>query len=113
MDDLIKRLQEAEAGSRELDIAVMREAGLSMSMIGLTVPSYTTSLDAIVALIGEKIGGGYRIDHSDGPDGRADVWIWFPGNSSGGVHGEAWTAPAAACVALLSAIRQQEGGEHG
>lgn len=130
---LIDTIQEAESGSRDLDaeICIALQYGGENSAgaqnvrtddewegdllfeIGTEeccnpIPKLTTSLDAIVALIGEKIGGGYRIDHSDGPEGRADAWIWRPGNSGGGVHGEAWSAPIALCVALLTALQSQE-----
>jgi len=102
MDSLIKRLREAEAGSRELDIAVMREAGLSMSMIGLTVPGYTTSLDAIVALIGEKLPGcewevGYDSAAQRYSAATNPIW-WF----------DAPTPALSLCVALLEALQSQE-----
>lgn len=70
-------------------------------------PLYTTSLDAILALIGEKVGGGYRVDASGG---SVDAWIWRKGTSRGGIYGEAWTAPLALCIALLRALKEKETG---
>lgn len=111
--ELIARLEKSESGSRLLDEAMfdaVRET--DEPQIIFDYPAYTTSLDAIVALIEEKVGGGYRIDASDGPQGRADAWVWRKGTSMGGFWGDAWSPPLALCIALLRAL-DQNGGDHG
>lgn len=105
MSDLIKRLQEAESGSRELDVAVMRESGLSMSMMARDCPSYTTSLDSIVALIGEKLPGQFWAV-SEHPDGFvATIGGPFVSETRAVTFG---TAPLALGIALLTALQSQE-----
>lgn len=126
MSDLIKRLQEVEAGSRELDAEIcvaLRYGGENSSgaenvrtdpdwegdllfEIGTEaccnpLPRLTTSLDAIVALIGEKLPG-------------RDWSIAQDENRCSGFAGQpcghwANTPALALCAALLSAL-QQEGG---
>jgi hypothetical protein len=91
MTDLIKRLEEAEAGSRELDALVFRRFGgpLPKEFAGYGVeltwqadgsatmpvgemqvrydpPAYTTSLDAALALAERVLPGwGWEISHDD------------------------------------------------
>ena len=55
MDDLIKRLEEAEDGSRELDLLIAEAIGNNSSA---SFPHYTTSLDA--AILGENIIGVWK-----------------------------------------------------
>lgn len=136
MDSLIKRLQDAESGARELDaeICVLLQYGGENSSdaqnvrvdpedeqdgwlifeIGAEeccnpVPKLTRSLDAIVALIGEKIPGAHWRTH----------WIDFrdpvmpPAWAAAGPPGageQAWaqTPPLALCIALLLALQSQE-----
>lgn len=123
MDSLIKRLQEAESGSLEFDalLACAVLGGHSPRPDGQYQPvgaqfwyvkarKYTTSLDAIVALIGEKLPG----------------WKWSVGTSVGGtcfgcvedddqdaedeLGFDSWASTPALslCIALLSALQSQE-----
>lgn len=133
MLDLIERLEKAESGSFELDHQVAEavflhldpskrcEGGagwLGPDQILVRPPKpYTASLDAIVALIGEKLPGwdvAIRIPSQPtfkhvcelgAPDNPAasitDPW---PFRTSAGAS----SAPLAACTALLRALHTQE-----
>lgn len=124
--DLIARLEKAEAGSRELD-AEIATAVLGWKWIAVEqvwelpagsswpqsrsrwgVTAYTTSLDAIVALIGEKLPGMDWTVSSTGEVylvGPNIVNDWFEANG-------AKTPALALCSSLLRALQAKE-GEHG
>lgn len=141
MDSLIKRLQEAEAGSEQLDAAIciaLQYGGANSDGAQNVrtdpdwsgdllfevnsddccnpIPKLTTSLDAIVALIGEKLPGWsavIRIERAPyletcelcAPDDpKASLMDKWPVRMSGGAK----TAPLACCIALLSAPQSQE-----
>jgi len=105
MTDLITRLEQAEAGSLELDLALI------VAVYGIAstypVPAYTTSLDAIVALIGEKLPGWMK-GYQDDPKG-ARAYLSDP-DSGRATSSLAKTPATAFCIALLRAIKE---GEHG
>lgn len=128
MLDLIERLEKAESGSRLLDAAIFKGLGgpLPSEFMGVGVdlkwqddgsalfpigemqvrynpPAYTTSLDAIVALIGEKLPGWTWQFQSPGW-AELDVST-FVGRQ---VSAQAATVPLAACIALLRALQTQE-----
>lgn len=127
MTDLIKRLEEAEAGSRELDIA-FRDAVLpdakTQDLTMLTgfadkpethgerriviVENYTTSLDAALALA-ERVLPGWaweiRMDQDVAFVQAAPKW-WQEGLAApdeDGVSAEGNTAALAICIAILKA----------
>lgn len=115
--DLITRLEQAEAGSFDLDMAVA-DAAKATDRSWSSWP-YTTSLDAIVALLGEKLPGwNVTIRIPSNPKHRHVCEIGAPDNpdaiitdpwpfrtSAGGSN-----APLACAAALLRAIKE---GEHG
>ena len=128
MDSLIKRLQEAESGAQELD------ALMAVHVMGWIfhdreqtwelpegspwpayrnkwgVPHWTTSLDAAVALIGEKLpgwkwsagttvgGSGYGCVEDDDQDAEDEL----------GFDGWASTPALSLCIALLAALQSQD-----
>lgn len=127
MTDLIARLEAAEAGSRELDTEVFRALEpwsdperFYCACTGACLPDspyyrggcsakprLTTSLDAIVATIGEKLPGQYWAV-TEHPDGFVAT-IGGPFHSQ--VKGVAMTtAPIALCIALLRAIKEGADG---
>ena len=108
MDDLIKRLENAEKGSRELDKAIARALGFRIAastggpmimrqndnVASWDLPHYTTSLDAALTLVPEEfdwlvshVNGGLTIFAQVGP----------------GKEYFAETAPLALCIAALKA----------
>jgi len=118
-DSLISRLEQAEAGSRELDAEVFKAIGAPLPSnfggrklefvecggfwlmpvgnghrVRYTPPAYTTSLDAAMSLIPE--GWNYCITPRNG------VWVrqseHFPT-----IHGSAATPALALCIAALKA----------
>lgn len=137
MMDLIERLERAETGSQELDAAICIAIGYAgqngegaanirtdpdwegdlLFEIGAEeccnpIPNLTTSLDAIVALIGQKMPGwtwdaGDRFYGSDWDLAWARV---YPHRQQGAGTGNvtAKTPPTALCVALLRAIQSKE-----
>ena len=132
MIDLITRLEQAEAGSRELDAAIFKGLGgpLPPKFMGMGItlewqadgsalfpvgemqiryspPAYTTSLDAITALIGEKLPGWMK-GYQDDPKG-ARAYLSDP-DSGRATSSLAKTPATAFCIALLRAIKD---GEHG
>jgi len=119
MTDLLARLQEAESGSRELDTLVWIAANPSLRIFDEEWPgvcidtdgapviaeSATTSLDAIVSLIGEKLPE-ITIELMVTVD-QTIAELWYSD-----VHnGKAKTAPLALCIALLRALEGQD--DHG
>lgn len=121
MSDLVARLEAAEAGSRELDAEIATEvlgwkwieashvwelpagSSWSASRSRWGVPAYTSSLDAITALIGEKLPGW---SWSVGSDGQAAVSS--PPKGHYVAFGTVANTPALAlCAALLRALSTQ------
>jgi hypothetical protein len=120
MTDLITRLEQAEAGSRELDalITVAVTGGSDPKPDGHYKPRgadfwfeksrrVSNSVDAITALIGEKLPGWVK-GYQDDPQG-ARAYMSDP--ASGRATSSLAKTPATAfCVALLRAIKE---GDHG
>lgn len=128
---LISKLSEAGGGSRELDAEIMRlddpeflvrgEDGISAwrgkQCLGATVhvlPAYTTSLDAAVALVEQKLPGWYwKVRRW--PDAYAELWSGhgeddaeFFGSGFDAFGNPPATPALALCIALLKAIEAQE-----
>jgi hypothetical protein len=87
MRDLIKRLEGATGPDRELDLAVCQVCGIFYSYADtptgpkhISCPAYTASLDAALALVGEKL-----------PDAA-----WSVGNRAFGGQAYLMLKPAAA-----------------
>lgn len=73
---------------------------------------FTTSLDAIGSLIERKFPtADYDIHHRRSP--YQPTVHWFDAEADAWRVSQAATKPLAACIALLSALRQQGGSEHG
>ena len=128
--ELIERLEKAESGSRELDREMAELFGWQLKMPhgfwlapkgwkplspmeGL--PYFTTSLDAIVSLIGEKLPGW---TWAAGPRTYGEDWdlAWariYPHRSQADGTGNKYakTVPLALCIALLRAIQASQGSE--
>lgn len=112
--DLVERLEKAEVGSREMDLAIWADhvavpRAPRPASLNVTPPAYTTSLDAIVGLIGEKLPGwtwdaGDRFYGSDWDLAWARV---YPHRHQGAGTGNvtAKTPPLALCRALLRALK--------
>lgn len=101
MDDLIAKLEAAESGSRELDVAIWDALG------GWSVnnpPSYTTSLDAALALAERVLPGWFLSLDTSGVHAR----LWIGERPS--FAGLAATAPLALCIAILKATREKSNG---
>lgn len=144
--ELIARLEAASEGSRELDALIFRaigaplperfaslklalewqDDGTALMPVGemrvrYEPPAYTTSLDAIVALIERSNWKLYSVDAS--VDGRPSCFIkgpdrlWPADDESdehfgpGWEHGRAKSLPLALCIALLRALRTQDQGD--
>lgn len=112
MDDLIKRLQEAGAGNFDLDMAIA-DAAKATDRSWSSWP-YTTSLDAIVALIGEKLAGWtlanlcQQDDKSWFCELREGYLTSYGKVAMSSLRHRPPTAPLACCQALLTALHQQE-----
>lgn len=118
MLDPIERLEKAEAGSRELDADVSIVVHDSQVRRGphywhhmgdgdwSEIPAYTTSLDAIVALIGEKspLRGPVSIEMAG--SGFCAIADTVP--CADGVAAWGNTPPLACCIALLRALQTKE-----
>ncbi len=105
MDRLITRLTEAEAGSRELDREVWAYiyGAFSSRPIAVKVTQpVTTSVDAILALIGERMPKGYwEITYAAGRKYQGHVAAGFKTRTS---RCTAKTPALALCAALLTAL---------
>jgi hypothetical protein len=138
MQELIARLEDAEAGSRELDAAIFRyfgepvptefagrgiklewqDDGTAVMPIGdmhvrYSPPSYSTSLDAALALA-ERVLPSWRVfGISDERDSQVNSG-WAAGicelRGPGIQHARTWTPALAICIAILKAKAQGEGG---
>lgn len=110
LDTLIRDLEEATEGSRELDTAVTnwmwREKWGKKLPKDLSIEPYTTSLDAALTLVPE--GWKWEIaNHAGDDDGpRAALWWGIPAEHNDeikqiGAHGN--TPALALCIAALKA----------
>lgn len=114
MTDLLTRLEQAEEGSRELDVAVWVETGgqvanqdrLTAEMLRISrfshAPHYTTSLDAALTLVPE----GWRTRDATNWGGGWDWILWkHPDGKrwTGRVMGAAPIPALALCLAALKA----------
>ena len=138
MLELIERLEKAKAGSRELDALVwaathglgidpiMAEhlAGVCAAEDGTPVvaEAVTTSLDAIVGLIGEKLPGAVWHVATDyglpgrakiGPVGRPSASIYKDEDAPQFVVEDGETPALALCIALLRALSRDNGNGGG
>lgn len=121
--DLIARLESAEAWNRELDWSLAKMLAYPRadlwpdveiwppfvpgSRSDKSIPAFTTSLDAITALIAEKLPGWTWEASNDG-----HAYLWSPDNDDAMVCGaNAKTPSFALCIALLRALNQ--GGGNG
>lgn len=72
MTDLIKRLKEAPGPSRELDAEIADLFGVAVYLMptefDTTAPAYTSDLNAVIALIEEKLPGVQWSLDLDEPD---------------------------------------------
>lgn len=94
--ELIARLEAAEAGSRELDLAVVRAIGEDGDLVGW--PPYTTSLDTALAWV-ERLGmDGFHTMY-------AALMNWKAHDPRGPLS---QSLPLALCIAILRA-KQGEG----
>lgn len=117
MDDLIKKLESAECGSRELDRQITETAfddevcdgpadnpvcRHKDDVVWYNVPHYTTSLDAALTLVPE---GMMIADFSQAPIDRAGPWRCGIYDDEGIVAATAGraTGPLALCIAALKA----------
>lgn len=113
MQELIARLEEAEAGSRELDreIGEITRApmGNAGDVVGLGYAHFTTSIDAALALA-ERVLPDARVTINTGSgwarlltkDGRYDYGFFASARAA--------TPALALCIAILKAKAQGEGG---
>lgn len=121
--DLITRLEQAEAGSRELDLEIWgNHVAVPRSPrpweLNVTPPAYTTSLDAVTALIGEKLPGYYfglqENRWPQEPERTTQRWTAYLNTPRGGKDDETEATHRdkhiACCIALLRAIKE---GAHG
>ena len=102
----------AEAGSRELDLEIWgNHVAVPRSprpwKLNVTPPAYTTSIDAITALIGEKLPGWVK-GYQDDPDGARAI-LANP-ETLYARWSTAKTAPLALCIAMLRAIKEGADG---
>jgi hypothetical protein len=121
MTDLLARLEVAEAGSRELNLALGQALGLIDASEVYTLwdgsrtaagncdpwPDWTASLDAALALAKRVYPEGWLDLYIHG--GKASAAQCFEGN-------RAYTAthassPIAVCIAILKATHKAEGAE--
>jgi hypothetical protein len=117
--DVIKRLEEAEVGSRELDREVWKASGDDVyfdTLPGDRSAAYTRSLDAAVALVERVLPGINGNSHG------YDKGLHWPGVdafvSRNNVESGHWiveaqhatSIPLALCIALLKAVEAQ--GSH-
>lgn len=107
MKDLIEKLQKTEAGSSELDVAILRTLADHHFSAG-PVPAYTTSLDAALALADRVVKRRGPIDLSI--CGSAQVMIHHQ-DPCGNMLASAFAAtPALAlCIAILKAKESSNG----
>ena len=130
--ELIARLEAASEGSHELNRALGLAIGeLHLDAKGdlyridrddgshsyggngdetIITPRWTTSLDAIVALIERKLpSADYDIHHRRAP--YKPTVHWYDEKGEAWRVSDAQTKPLAACIALLQALRTQDQGD--
>lgn len=125
--ELIKRLEGAKEGSRELDAAVANFVGWKCvgayshkfkKLVAVPpgrgatgvriIPTFTTSLDAALTLVPENFS--YELTYSAAGEGalrRTRLWDWRRGplalDPSNNWEAQASTLPLALCIAALKA----------
>lgn len=109
MSGLVEKLEAAEVGSRSLDQAVWLATG---GWEGVNAPpSFTTSLDAALALAERVLPGWFvglqqnRWVHREGP-----AWAAYltPPKSSLEIEGDGPTPALALCIAICRALNLNE-----
>jgi len=126
--DLIERLEGASVGSRELDFAVAKASGSEVREgwaefyadgdFGGSVKSYTTSLDAALALA-ERVLPDHAMNvckDQGPPEGPQFLWssvvarhsLEGPVGRPGWWFGVSDTPAIALCIAILKALRASE-----
>lgn len=118
---LIAALQKATVGSREIDADILRslapDVKIALYCIGDEepicfhgepfvenrgeVPTYTTSIDAALALVPD--GWNRRLSESDNHNWWVELREGFETSYNRVIHAEARTAPLALCIAALKA----------
>lgn len=112
MEDLIKRLEAAEVGSRELDRAIWYAVEFDSRGEPSHAPKYTTSLDAALALADRVLppfrwcmytqsGDGAKVLGADNDAEEGEKWRFQS-------EGSAKTVPLALVVAILRAKMETE-----
>lgn len=125
---LIALVEEAKAGSRELDAEIGKAFGWKMVFphrywqaprdwvplsLSEGIPFFTTSIDAALALVAKVLPGTVRLALVQGP--RADwgcALLRVEPDSAPSPHFTAETAPLAILAALLRALLQQSETAH-
>lgn len=124
LEQLIGRLEAASEGSRPLDWLIAEELGDEAfrlkaaawppfapgSKIDKGIPAYTTSIDAIVALIERKLPGwswGVQSYHGD-KDGPLGMLIYSNGVDYAEASGSRPTPALALSLALCRALQAQQ-----
>ena len=116
MTDLIKRLKEAEAGSRELDLAIWSSQGF-IGTLGEKMGCVTTSLDAALALAERVLppdpafhpqtpSVGWKINLYRGMIPTDQKGGWFANvrrHATDGFQGASTNPALALCIAILKA----------
>lgn len=104
--ELVVRVEGAEVGSRELDRAIWNALEFNHSGEPSHAPTYTTSLDAALALA-ERVLPGVRvvIDSACKETGKPAAGFVFgqDGERINGVMNDGATLPLALCAAILKA----------
>lgn len=100
MNSLIKKLEQAEAGSRELDWLIHKHIGVDKRPMWASFwLHYTTSFDAALTLVPEGRGIMLRTNTSS-----PQAIVYCPvGTRLGNHYGEASTPALALCIAALKA----------
>ena len=112
MTDLIQRLEKTMGGFAELDNAIYERFEMLLIDQRWPVPSYTTSIDAALALAERVLSGAYSLTMNIDPSGNGAEIVWWPrGLSSSETevrgNGVNITLPLAICIAVLKASEAQ------
>jgi hypothetical protein len=123
LQELLERVEKATGEDRQLDgdilkalihpNADMRHDGDAywlpdVEMHGFETPYYTSSIDAALSLVEEKLPGwGYDL-HGGGADRKIYVTLWHADEKSRFLNGRGATLPLALLNALLRALISKE-----
>lgn len=114
IEDLIKELEEADFGSKDLDLKVAKVNNPNLTdlpdYLAIWPSAYTTSVDAALSLVpGGWHWGVASIDENDIFSGGFQAYV-TPSMThfEGYQRGEAKTAPLAICIAALKARKEEE-----